>query len=91
MSKILLICFLFSIELVHAASLDEVITSISKECTQVNRLVIKKSLIELHNSKFCSSTFTTLLLNGCSKLSCSTLISYSENLSDRNSGSVIGR
>ena len=91
MSKILLFFFLFSSEFVHAVSLDEVITSISKECTQVNRLVIKKSLIELHNSKFCSSTFTSILLNDCSKLSCTTLIYYSENLSDRNSGSVIGR
>ncbi len=91
MSKILIICYLFSIGITQAASLDEIITSISNECPQLNKLVIKKSLIELHSSKFCSSTFTTLLLNDCSKLNCSTLISYSDSLSEGSSGSVIGR
>lgn len=91
MSKILILLLLLSIRLTHAASLDEIITTISSECPQVNRLVIKKSLIELHNSKFCSSTFTTLLLNKCNKLNCSELISHSESLSESNSGSIIGR
>jgi hypothetical protein len=91
MYKILIFSYLLSLTTAHAASLNEIITSVNTQCPQVNRLVIKKSLIELHSSRFCTGTFTTLLLNDCSQLSCNTLISISDNLSDTNSGSVIGR
>jgi hypothetical protein len=75
----------------YAANFDQALVTISNQCPEVKLLVIKKSLIELHQNRFCGNTFTTLLLKECPQVTCSSLQSIADILSNSKSGAVIGR
>jgi hypothetical protein len=73
-----------------AGGLDEYMSAITSQCSEINQLIIKKSLIELTQEQSCNSPFTTLLLKQCPQLKCASLINNLVTLNGVKSGSVIG-
>ena len=60
------------------------------EPQKINKLLIKKSLIELINGDECSGKFTGLILSQCDKLKCNQLKNIYLELERVRSGSVVG-
>jgi hypothetical protein len=89
MKKLCLLFFLVS-NFSIAGGLDEYMSAISNQCTDINQLIVKKSLIELTQEQSCNSPFTTLLLKQCPQLKCASLINSLVTLNGVKSGSVIG-
>jgi hypothetical protein len=74
-----------------AGSLEDYISKIKNECSSVNELVIKKSLIEITQSQNCASSFTSKILNECTKMSCTLLLSHWSAFNSNKNGAVIGK
>ena len=91
MFNFVVIIYLLTTSRIYAAGFEQAIVNISNQCPDVKLLVIKKSLIELHQNHFCGNTFTSLLLKECPQVTCSSLQSIADTLSNNKSGAIIGR
>ena len=89
-SILLLILFVFSFSS-YSGGLDEYMNVVSSYCPSANKLIIKKSLIELTQDQNCKSSFTSLLLKDCPQLNCTVLIGFLTSLNSVQNGAVIGK
>ena len=82
---------LFSSLSSYSGSLEDYLNLVSSQCETTNKLIIKKSLIELIQGHDCKAAFTSLLLRDCPQLSCKILNSYLNSLNSSQSGAVVGK
>ena len=92
LKKTIIISCLLCLSLnLHAESLEDYLSTISNLCPVSNKLIIKKSLIELTSAQNCTTLFTSLLLKDCPQLNCNSLVDHWVAFNSKNSGAVIGK
>ncbi len=77
----------------YGGIIEDVEKNLRPKCTEINQLILKKSLIEQLNqdTEICGQVFTAKLLLNCPQINCHFYLNLINKIKENKGGNVIGK